>query len=149
MKEQRNPGNNVTILLVDDDDVDVMGVERAMKKLNMSNPLVRARDGEEGLALLRDSRAVPRPYIILLDINMPRMNGLEMLAEIRKDPRLHNDVVFILTTSRSHADKLAAYQQKVAGYMVKSRVGDGVLNVMAMLQKYCLVVEPPSQESGT
>ncbi len=97
----------VTILLVEDDDVDVMGIERALRKLKILNHIVRAKDGLEALELLRDPDAVRRPYIILLDINMPRMNGLEMLAELRDDPRLTSAVVFVLTTSKSDEDKVA------------------------------------------
>lgn len=133
----------VTILLVDDDDVDVMGVERALKKLKILNPIVRARDGIEGLALLRDAQAVKRPYLVLLDLNMPRMNGLEMLAELRKDSALSSAVVFVLTTSKADEDKVEAYQQHAAGYIIKSQVGDGFLRVMEMLDHYWRVVELP------
>jgi len=133
----------VTILLVDDDDVDVMGVERAFKKLKILNPIVRAHDGIEGLALLRDPIAVKRPYLILLDLNMPRMNGLEMLAELRKDQVLSSAVVFVLTTSKADEDIVEAYQQHVAGYIIKSQVGDGFLRVVEMLDRYWRVVELP------
>ncbi|WP_024871900.1 response regulator [Tolumonas lignilytica] len=141
--EESKPYKEVTILLVEDDDVDVMGVERALKKLKIANPIVRARDGMEGLALLREPAAVPRPYIILLDLNMPRMNGLEMLAELRNDPVLSSAVVFVLTTSKADEDIVVAYQQHVAGYIVKSQVGDGFLRIMGMLDHYWRVVELP------
>jgi CheY-like chemotaxis protein len=137
------PYKEVTILLVDDDDVDVMGVERALKKLKILNPIVRARDGIEALALLRDPEAVRRPYMVLLDINMPRMNGIEMLTELRDDPRLSSAVVFMLTTSKDDEDKISAYKKNVAGYIVKSQVGDGFLRVMEMLDHYWRVVELP------
>lgn len=143
MTTEERPYKEVTILLVDDDDVDVMGVERALKKLKILNPIVRARDGIEGLALLRDPRAVKRPYIVLLDLNMPRMNGHEMLAELRNDSALSSAVVFILTTSKADEDKVEAYQQHVAGYIIKSQVGDGFLRVIEMLDHYWRVVELP------
>ncbi len=143
MTTETRPYKEVTILLVDDDDVDVMGVERALKKLKIVNPIVRARNGIEGLALLRDPQAVKRPYIVLLDLNMPRMNGQEMLAELRNDPALSSAVVFVLTTSKADEDKVAAYQQHVAGYIIKSQVGDGFLRVMEMLDHYWRVVELP------
>lgn len=146
MSTETRPYKEVTILLVDDDDVDVMGIERALKKLKIGNPLVRARDGLEALELLRDPQAVRRPYIVLLDLNMPRMSGLEMLAELRTDPRLHSAVVFVLTTSNDDEDKVKAYQQHVAGYIVKSQVGDGFLRVLEMLDHYWRVVELPTQE---
>lgn len=143
MATEKRPYSEVTILLVDDDDVDAMGVERALKKLKIANPVVRARDGVEGLELLRHESAVQRPYIVLLDINMPRMNGLEMLAELRADSQLSRAVVFVLTTSKSDEDKVAAYQQHIAGYIVKNQVSDGFLRVMEMLDHYWRVVELP------
>lgn len=143
MTTEKRPYSEVTILLVDDDDVDAMGVERALKRLKIANPVVRARDGVEGLELLRHESAVKRPYIVLLDINMPRMNGLEMLAELRADSQLSRAVVFVLTTSKSDEDKVAAYQQHIAGYIVKNQVGDGFLRVMEMLDHYWRVVELP------
>ena len=143
MATEKRPYSEVTILLVDDDDVDAMGVERARKKRKIANPVVRARDGVEGLELLRHESAVQRPYIVLLDINMPRMNGLEMLAELRADSQLSRAVVFVLTTSKSDEDKVAAYQQHIAGYIVKNQVSDGFLRVMEMLDHYWRVVELP------
>lgn len=133
----------VAILLVDDDDVDVMGVKRALNKLKISNPVVRARNGVEALELLRTADAVPSPYIILLDINMPRMNGIEMLAELRKDEVLAKSVVFVLTTSQDEQDKVAAYSKNIAGYIVKTQLGDGFIRVMEMLDHYWRVVEFP------
>lgn len=143
MNTETRPYKEVTILLVDDDDVDVLGVERALRKLKILNPVVRARDGIEGLALLRHPSAVRRPYLVLLDINMPRMNGLEMLTELRNDSRLSSAVVFVLTTSKADEDKVVAYEQHVAGYIVKNQVGDGFLRVMEMLDHYWRVVELP------
>lgn len=133
----------VTVLLVEDDDVDVMGVKRAFKNLKILNPIVRARDGIEGLQLLRDRHAVKRPYLILLDLNMPRMSGLEMLAELRKDPQLSSSVVFVLTTSKADEDIVKAYQEHVAGYITKNQIGDGFLRVVEMLDRYWRIVELP------
>ena len=135
----------VTILLVEDDDVDVLGIKRALDTLKILNPVIRAKDGIEALELLRDPRAVKRPYIVLLDLNMPRMNGLEMLAELRKDPTLSSSVVFVLTTSKADEDKVLAYQQNVAGYIIKNEVGDGFLRVMEMLDCYWRVVQLPAK----
>lgn len=143
MPTDRQQYREVTIVLIDDDDVDVMGIHRALNKLRILNPVVRARDGFEGLTILRDPQAIQRPFIILLDINMPRMNGLEMLAELRNDPVLSSSVVFILTTSKADEDKVAAYQQHIAGYIVKSNVGNGFLQVMEMFDRYWRVVELP------
>lgn len=143
MTEETRPYKEVTILLVDDDDIDSMGVMRALKRLKILNTVVRARDGAEGLALLRDPFAVRRPYLVLLDLNMPRMNGLEMLEELRSDKALSSSIVFVLTTSKADEDNMAAYKHNVAGYIVKSQVGDGFMRVMEMLDHYWRVVEFP------
>jgi len=134
----------VTILLVDDDDVDAMGIERAIAKLQIDNPLVRARDGVEALEILHNGATVAAPYLILLDLNMPRMNGLELLAKLRQDPQLSSSVVFVFTTSQDAQDKLAAYKLNVAGYIFKQRKSDGFIRVMDMLNHYCNVVELPA-----
>ena len=137
------PSQPVNILLVDDDDVDVKAVVRALKQLKIANPLVRAKDGIEALEMLRSEDQVPLPYLILLDINMPRMNGIEFLAELRKDSALSSAIVFVLTTSQADEDKMAAYSKHVAGYIVKKQVGDGFMKVMQMLDHYWRVVELP------
>lgn len=133
----------VHILLVDDDDVDAMAVRRALKKHRIANPLTVARDGLEALETLR-SGSIPHPFIILLDLNMPRMNGLEFLEELRADPALKSSVVFVLTTSDEDRDIAAAYQQQVAGYILKSNVGPDFLRVLDLLGAYWRVVELPS-----
>jgi CheY-like chemotaxis protein len=142
MNDETRPYKEVSILLVDDDDVDAMGVLRALKRLKILNSVVRARDGVEALEMLRNG-SVQRPFVILLDINMPRMNGLEMLEAVRNDPLLSSSVVFMLTTSQDDQDRLNAYQQHVAGYIVKRHAGDGFLRVMEMLDRYWRVVELP------
>lgn len=132
---------DVTLLLIDDDDVDVMGIERALRKLEVRNPVIRARDGIEGLAKLRECASSRKPFLVLLDLNLPRLNGLELLAEIRKDPTLSNAVVFVLTTSKAEEDKHTAYQHNIAGYIIKSQMSDGVMRAMEMLHGYWRVVE--------
>ncbi|QSX29602.1 response regulator [Shewanella cyperi] len=132
----------VTIFLIDDDDVDYMAVERAMRQLKLLNPLVRARDGVAALEMLRRGD-IAGAFIILLDLNMPRMNGLEFLRELRHAPDLASAVVFVLTTSRADEDKVAAYSYNVAGYMVKSDIKDGFLNILNMLDGYWRIVELP------
>jgi CheY-like chemotaxis protein len=136
----------VSVLLVDDDDVDVMAVKRAFRKAKIANPLFVARDGVEALAMLRGEDGhdpVPRPYIIILDLNMPRMDGLEFLTEIRADPEHRGAVVFVLTTSKADEDRAASYDKNVAGYIVKSDVGEGFLNVTSLLDSYWRVVLLP------
>ncbi|MCH4292853.1 response regulator [Shewanella sp. 3B26] len=130
------------LFLVDDDDVDYMAVERAMQKMRLLNPLVRARDGQTALEMLR-SGEVQGAFIILLDLNMPRMNGLEFLAALRADPHLSSSVVFVLTTSRSDEDKVAAYSFNVAGYLVKHNINEEFSNIINMLDGYWRIVELP------
>lgn len=132
----------VSILLIDDDDVDAMAVRRALKKHRIANPLTVARDGIEGLEALRSGK-VESPFMILLDLNMPRMNGLEFLEELRKDEELKASVVFVLTTSDEDQDIAAAYAQQVAGYILKSNVGPDFLRVLDLLGSYWRVVELP------
>ncbi len=112
-----------SILLVEDDLLDTMNVERELRKLHIAVPLHKTRNGREALDLLRgtaDTPALERlPTVVLLDINMPRMNGLEFLAEIRADPRLRELMVFVMTTSEEDTDRSRAQQLDVAGYIVK------------------------------
>lgn len=132
----------VSILIIDDDEIDVQSFKRTFAKLKIANPVYRARDGVEGLELLR-SRNVPGPYIILLDINMPRMNGLEFLSQLRQDPVLTSAVVFILTTSVADEDIFEAYRLHVAGYIPKQEMDSQFLTVIGFLDHYWRVVELP------
>jgi CheY-like chemotaxis protein len=134
----------VSIIVVDDDEIDVQSFERTFKKLKIANPVYRARDGIEGLELLR-SRSVPAPYIILLDINMPRMNGLEFLSQLRQDPELTSAVVFVLTTSLADEDIFEAYRLHVAGYLPKQEMDSQFLTVIGFLDHYWRVVELPDR----
>ncbi|MEZ8185939.1 response regulator [Shewanella sp. 5S214] len=145
MRENILLHKQVTIFIVDDDDVDVIGIERALKKLRIANPTIRAKDGIEALELLR-KKAIAKPYIILLDINMPRMGGIDFLKELRADDDLCGSVVFILTTSSDDQDKMLAYKKNVAGYIVKKQVGESFLNIVDMLGHYWRVVELPYNE---
>jgi CheY-like chemotaxis protein len=136
----------VTVLLVEDNEVDREAVQRAFTKHKIANPIVPVVDGVEALeVLLGTGGRVPlaRPYLILLDINLPRMNGLDLLRQIRADPRLHDSIVFVLTTSKSDEDRVASYGFNVAGYMVKSDVGAGFIRVVEMLEHFWRVVEMP------
>jgi CheY-like chemotaxis protein len=140
------PGRVVTALLIDDNEIDREAVRRAFAKLKIANPIVEARDGIEGLEKLRGTADVPplqRPYLILLDINMPRMSGIDFLRELRADAALQDSVVFVLTTSKSDEDRMASYDFNVAGYVIKSDVGSGFLRLVEMLEHYWKVVELP------
>lgn len=138
----------VTILLVEDDEIDAEAIKRAFRKNKVANEIVIARDGLEALDHLRGTNGnqkLSRPYLILLDLNMPRMNGLEFLGELRSDPSIENSIVFVLTTSDLDADKVAAYGHKVAGYTLKNRVGDSFLNLVGLVEAYWRIVEFPKE----
>jgi CheY-like chemotaxis protein len=137
---------SVNILLVEDDEVDVMAVKRAFRELKIANPLTVAKDGIEALEILRGINGcspIPRPLIILLDLNMPRMGGLEFLDELRKDPELHRCVVFVMTTSADERDRVRAYEKNVAGYVLKHNLEHSFMDAIAMLEHYWRVVELP------
>jgi CheY-like chemotaxis protein len=133
----------LNILLVEDDKVDVMNVERALRKNNLTNPLFVAPNGVEALRMLRDGTVPGVRRLILLDLNMPRMNGLEFLRELRADPALSISPVVVLTTSNDERDKLAAYDQHVAGYLLKPVTFTNFVELMATLNKYWALVELP------
>jgi len=121
----------VTLLLIEDDDVDVMTIEREFAKKSIGNQIIRACDGQEALELLQNNM-VPSPYVILLDLNMPRMNGPEFLTQVRADPTLSNSVVFVLTTSIDEQDIESLFNKQIAGYFVKESGTDfsDVINVL-------------------
>lgn len=129
------------ILLVEDDDVDVMNVRRAFKKNKISNPLYVAGNGVEALDMLRDGRVPQGRRLVLLDLNMPRMNGIEFLRALRADPALSATSVVVLTTSNEDRDKIQAYDLNVAGYLLKPVTFTNFVDVMATLNKYWTLVE--------
>lgn len=133
----------VSILLVEDDDIDAKAVERGFNKLKLANPLIRTKNGLEALELLRSPGGVQRPYVILLDLNMPIMGGIEFLQNIRKDDNLKNAIIFVLTTSSADEDLVAAYNENIAGYIVKSDVKGGFDKVINLLDCYWRVVMLP------
>lgn len=136
----------VNILLVEDDEVDIMNVQRAFKKNNITNPLFIANNGLEALEILRGQGAQkisPVPKIILLDINMPKMGGIEFLHELRKDPDLKALSVFVMTTSNEESDKVAAYDLNVAGYILKPLSFESFVSAVAVLNHYWKLCERP------
>ena len=133
----------VTILLVEDDEIDVKALRWAFDKLKIANPLVVAHDGVEAWEILQD---LPRPYLIITDINMPRMNGIELLRKIRQSEHHRDAIVFALTTSNDEQDKIDAYQLNVAGYMLKTDMGTSFQRAIALIDNYWKVVEFPGQE---
>ena len=119
-----------------------MSVQRAFQRMKIANPIVRAKDGVEALDILLKGR-IEQPYLILLDLNMPRMGGLELLDTIRNNPQLESSVVFVLTTSKDDEDKIKAYKHHVAGYIVKEKLDEGFEQLVRMLDHYWRLVELP------
>ena len=136
-----------TLLMVEDDDIDATAIERALRKLRLLNPVRRARDGQEALDMLR-AGTIPPPFMILLDLNMPRMGGLEFLQTLRGDTALMDAVVFVLTTSKSDEDVMAAYRKHVAGYLLKQRMDPDFLEAIGLIDHYWRVVELPVPGAG-
>lgn len=133
----------LNILLVEDDEVDVMNVRRAFERNNVSNPLFVAGNGLEALEMLRGDRLPRERRLILLDLNMPKMNGIEFLEALRADPELASTPVVVLTTSNDDQDKLDAYNFNVAGYLLKPVTFSNFCERMAALDKYWTLVEMP------
>lgn len=139
----------INILLVEDDEVDIMNVQRAFKKNNINNPLHVAHNGIEALEMLKgiNGESIPTPRIILLDLNMPKMGGIEFLEELRKDNELKAISVFVMTTSNEESDKVAAYDLNVAGYIVKPLSFERFASAVAILNHYWELCEQPARVS--
>lgn len=136
----------LNILLVEDDDGDAKAVKRAFSREKIANQIVRAEDGIEALELLRGQNGkekLPSPFIILVDLNMPRMGGIELIEEIRNDAELNKSIIFVLTTSKSEEDKVSSYELNVAGYIVKETAGRDFLELSKLIDNYWLLVELP------
>jgi CheY-like chemotaxis protein len=128
------------ILLVEDDAVDAMTVKRALKEIKVANPVVHQTNGQEALDYLTGADT---PAIILLDLNMPRMNGIEFLKIAKKDDRLKKIPVVVLTTSKEDEDRVGSYDLGVAGYMVKPVDYTQFVEVMRAIHLYWTLSELP------
>jgi CheY-like chemotaxis protein len=133
----------LNILLVEDDEVDVMNVRRAFSRANICNPLFVAGNGVEGLEVLRGEEMPRGRRLVLLDLNMPRMNGIEFLRELRADDDLRCTPVVVLTTSDDERDRVEAYHLNVAGYILKPVTFASFVETMATLNQYWSLVEMP------
>lgn len=141
------PESIINIFLVEDDEVDIMNVKRAFKKNNITNPLYVAGNGIEALNMLKGENGIekiPRPRIILLDLNMPKMGGIEFLKEMRKDEELKNISVFVMTTSNEDNDKVEAYSLNVAGYILKPLSMESFVAAVSTLKNYWMLCEYPN-----
>jgi len=139
-------GRKVSILLVEDNDFDVRRIERAISKIGADMPLFRAIDGQDALEMLR-GQVIERPMVILLDINMPRMNGIEFLRELRSEPEFSRIPVHVVTTSDYYRDISAVYEFGVNGYYVKPSTGQEMTDITRSLLHLATIShypEPPA-----
>lgn len=134
---------DITLLLIEDDDIDAMSIERSFKKNRIANPIVRCFDGIGAMESLT-SGEIKRPFVILLDLNLPRMSGLDFLEKLRANQEHKDAVVFVLTTSKDEQDQIKAYQLNAAGYFLKSDCGAQFLDVVHMLYDYWKIVKMPA-----
>lgn len=128
-----------SILIVDDDDIDAEFIRRNFKKNEIKNPIYRAYNGVEALDVMRGEHGrdkIPSPYIVLMDINMPAMNGFEVLRELREDYSLKKTIVFILTTSPRPEDRRIANELNVVGYFEKKDAHELVDLIRLMLNPH-------------
>jgi CheY-like chemotaxis protein len=138
----------LNILLVEDDEVDVMNVQRALKKNGATATLYRAANGIEALAMLRNNSQIAAEnngrLLVLLDLNMPKMGGLEFLKELRADPALRSLPVVVLTTSMQDSDLVTAYRYNVAGYLIKPITFSSFVETIDVLNRYWSMSKMPS-----
>ena len=135
------------VLLVEDDDVDAMTVKRAFKDLNVTNPLAHSVNGEEALKYLQDHNN-EKPCVILLDLNMPKMNGTEFLKVIKADQGLKQIPVIVLTTSTEECDIVETFKQSIGGYIVKPVDYKKFVEAIRTINIYWTLSELPDQEVG-
>ena len=134
--------NNKPILLVEDDRVDAMTVRRALREVHVTNEVVNVGNGEEALNYLHDE-SKPKPCIILLDLNMPKMNGIEFLAVAKQDDVIRMIPVIVLTTSRATQDRHESFRMSIAGYMVKPMEYGNFVDKMKTIHNYWTTCELP------
>jgi CheY-like chemotaxis protein len=147
IQEKKAVNRNLRILHIEDDEIDQRKVARALSKLNIDLPLHSVRDGQEALELLRGkecSSILNSPLLILLDLNMPRVSGIEFLEKIRKEPGLKRAVVLVFTTSNDESDKMRAYDYNVAGYILKTNDAEDFQETMRVIKDYISSVEFPT-----
>jgi CheY-like chemotaxis protein len=139
-------GPALSLLLVEDDDVAAEAVMRGLQKHAADCAVIPAEDGSAALQILRckhAERRITKPYLVLLDLNMPGMNGFEFLRELRADTVLRGTIVFVLTTSDAQADRTRAYEAMIAGYMVKGAMGPQFSGLARFLAEYRAAIEFP------
>ncbi|PCJ56399.1 MAG: two-component system response regulator [Planctomycetota bacterium] len=136
----------VNFLVIDDDDVDREAVRRQFQKTNTSFLINESENGTEALEFLRSKDQeyfINNPTVILLDLNMPKMGGIEFLKHIRNDSKLNKLIVFVMTTSDDENDKYQFYNLNIAGYIVKEKLKKGVENTILILDTFWEIIEMP------
>lgn len=137
----------INILHVEDDEVDAMVMQRALKKTNLTYKLHHAKNGLLALDMLRGTNGYekinPRPNIILLDLNMPQMSGLEFLKDLRADEELKPISVYVLSTSNDDQDRVQAYKYNVAGYIIKPLSLESYVEAISILNNFWSLIEQP------
>ncbi|KTD72502.1 response regulator [Legionella tucsonensis] len=141
--------NSINFMLVDDDEIDIKDIQRTFKKNKINNPVHIATNGVDALnkllGLNGEKKIKPTPKIIILDINMPKMNGIEFMKNIRTNKKLKSLLVFILTTSNSEKDKIDAYNLNAAGYIVKPFQVSEFMEMISSLHHYWNLLEFPNK----
>lgn len=143
---ESNKFKTVEFMIIDDDEVSVMAIKRAMNQLNLANPILVAQNGLDALEILYkaigEDKTLP-PFIITLDLSMPKMGGLEFLDKIRNDPIFNKLVIFVLTTSDAPTDIASAYNKNIAGYIVKENPTESFRDALKLLHDYAQLVVLP------
>lgn len=142
---------NTTFLIVEDNELDVEKIVRGFKRLKMPNQILSTTNGYEALDVLRGTNGKEKlaaPYIIILDLNMPRMNGIEFLEALRSDPDISSAPVFVLTTSDRQEDVAAAYRFNICGYIVKPIAMSAMFEALETLNSFWNLVEYPTAGPG-
>jgi len=137
--------NRKSVLLVEDDSVDAMTVKRAFKDLKVLNPLIITANGEEALEYLRN-KSNKKPCVTLLDMNMPKMNGIEFLKVVKADDVLKKIPVVVLTTSKEDSDIVESFKLSVAGYIVKPVDYKKFVEAIRAIELYWTLSELPDEE---
>jgi len=135
--------NTFHIFVIEDDDVDYMNVDRSLKKINMTNPITRARNGVEAWEML-ESGQISTPVIIFLDLSMPKMDGHDFLKILREKEQYKSIPVIVMTVSTEESDKSGAFETGVQGYIVKPMRFDDFVEVMSAINAYWTISEIPN-----
>jgi len=136
----------IHILLVEDDDGDAKAIQRAFIKAKIANPISRAIDGIDAIEQLTGSNGklkIRPPFLLMVDFNMPRMNGVEFVKHLRSHDEFAKSIIFMLSTSKRDEDKMAAYDLNVAGYIIKEKAGEDFLKLVDLMDSYWRIVEFP------